>query len=141
MCARHNTKFVSKGNCSDNTAAWENCKWHEICAVAKETCMRQEVCKWHKIHTVAKEDCKVVRVCEKQVFVEKGNMKEIEMRIIKSSKGDGSNLSIRVSKGDKDKMQNAMKQSSPTEPWSNNGSKGEVCKVYKRSNVKLKLSL
>eukprot|EP00957_Ditylum_brightwellii_P036455 2760805-Ditylum_brightwellii.AAC.1 len=77
MHARHNAKVASKGNCSGDSIAWGNCRWHEMCAVPKETCVWQEVCKWCKMHAVAKEDCKVLRFCEKQAFVGKDNLKEI----------------------------------------------------------------
>eukprot|EP00957_Ditylum_brightwellii_P203721 15335929-Ditylum_brightwellii.AAC.1 len=49
--------------------------------VAKETCIWQEVCKWHDMCAAAKEDCTVMRVCEKQAFVEKDNMNKIEMKM------------------------------------------------------------
>eukprot|EP00957_Ditylum_brightwellii_P021724 1638788-Ditylum_brightwellii.AAC.1 len=52
-----------------------------MCPVAKETCIWWEVCKWHEMCAVAKEDCKVMRVYKKQAFVEKDNVNKIEMKM------------------------------------------------------------
>eukprot|EP00957_Ditylum_brightwellii_P158037 12030052-Ditylum_brightwellii.AAC.1 len=51
MHAKHDAKVASKENCSDDVAAWENFKWHEMCA---ET--REEDHKWCEMHAAAQED-------------------------------------------------------------------------------------
>eukprot|EP00957_Ditylum_brightwellii_P124844 9516516-Ditylum_brightwellii.AAC.1 len=59
---------TSKARCDNNAARacgrQEVCKWREMCAAAKETCMWQEVHKWCETHIDTKEDCKGIRKCE-----------------------------------------------------------------------------